>query len=134
MALNGLGVYYGAATSEAASLTDQEVCVVGGGIAASVIYGPPLYAKWKGPGAGALNAKAHAVKYFAAKKGELSVLPGLLDGLDLRGCLISLDALACRPDVAERITARGGDYLLANPPQRSFEFDAGRPRDAGERP
>ena len=35
--------------------------VVGGGIAASVIYGPPLYAKWKGPGAGALNAKAHAV-------------------------------------------------------------------------
>ena len=48
-----------------------------------------------------------------AKKGELSVLSGLLDGLDLRGCLISLDALACRPDVAERITARGGDYLLA---------------------
>lgn len=48
-----------------------------------------------------------------AKKGELSVLPGLLDGLDLRGCLISLDALACRPDIAEQITARGGDYLLA---------------------
>jgi predicted transposase YbfD/YdcC len=48
-----------------------------------------------------------------AKKGELSVLPGLLDGLDLRGCLVSLDALACRPDVAERITACGGDYLLA---------------------
>jgi predicted transposase YbfD/YdcC len=48
-----------------------------------------------------------------AKKGELSVLPGLLDGLDLRGCLVSLDALACRPDVAEQITARGGDYLLA---------------------
>jgi predicted transposase YbfD/YdcC len=48
-----------------------------------------------------------------AKKGELSVLPGLLDGLDLRGCLISLDALACQPEIAEQITARGGDYLLA---------------------
>ena len=48
-----------------------------------------------------------------AKKGELSVLPDLLDGLDLCGCLVSLDALACRPAVAEQVTARGGDYLLA---------------------
>src|SRR5919107_1369096 len=47
------------------------------------------------------------------KGGELAVLPDLLDGLDLAGCLVSLDALACRPEIAERITARGGDYLLA---------------------
>jgi predicted transposase YbfD/YdcC len=46
-------------------------------------------------------------------RGELTVLPELLDGLDLRGCLVSLDALACRPEVAEQITGRGGDYLLA---------------------
>jgi hypothetical protein len=31
------------------------------------------------------------------KGGELAVLPDLLDGLDLAGCLVSLDALACRP-------------------------------------
>src|SRR3954452_22544924 len=47
------------------------------------------------------------------KGGELAILPELLDGLDLRGCLASLDALACHPGVAERITGRGGDYLLA---------------------
>jgi predicted transposase YbfD/YdcC len=47
------------------------------------------------------------------KRGELTVLPDLLDGLDLHGCLVSLDALACQPEVAEQITARGGDYLLA---------------------
>jgi predicted transposase YbfD/YdcC len=47
------------------------------------------------------------------KGGELAVLPDLLDGLDLRGCLVSLDALACHPGVAERITDRGGAYLLA---------------------
>src|SRR5215218_8845152 len=47
------------------------------------------------------------------KGGELAVLPDLLDGLDLRGCLVSLDALACHPGVAERITGRGGDHLLA---------------------
>jgi hypothetical protein len=48
-----------------------------------------------------------------AKRGELSLLPNLLDGLDLRGCLVSLDALACQPEIAAQITARGGDYLLA---------------------
>src|SRR3954454_10255739 len=47
------------------------------------------------------------------KGGELAVLPELLDGLDLAGCLVSLDALACQPAVAERVVARGGDYLLA---------------------
>ncbi|HZH25862.1 MAG TPA: ISAs1 family transposase, partial [Azospirillaceae bacterium] len=46
------------------------------------------------------------------KKGELTVLPELLDGLDLRGCLVSLDALACRPEIAQQIVGRGGDYLI----------------------
>src|SRR3954452_11517586 len=45
--------------------------------------------------------------------GELAVIPELLDGLDLRGCLVSLDALACQPAIAERVVGRGGDYLLA---------------------
>jgi predicted transposase YbfD/YdcC len=48
-----------------------------------------------------------------AKGGELAVLPELLDGLDLRGCLVSLDALACLPAIAGRVVGRGGDYLLA---------------------
>jgi predicted transposase YbfD/YdcC len=47
------------------------------------------------------------------KRGELTVLPDLLDGLDLRGCLVSLDALACQPEIAGRIVDRGGAYLLA---------------------
>jgi predicted transposase YbfD/YdcC len=47
------------------------------------------------------------------KRGELAVLPDLLDGLDLRGCLVSLDALACQPGIAGRIVDRGGAYLLA---------------------
>ena len=47
------------------------------------------------------------------KGGGLAVPPELLDGLDLRGCLGSRDAPACRPAIAEHIAARGGDYLLA---------------------
>jgi predicted transposase YbfD/YdcC len=54
-----------------------------------------------------------AQRATASKGGELAVLPELLDGLDLEGSLVSLDALACRPEIAERIVGRGGDYLLA---------------------
>src|SRR3712207_1991966 len=46
------------------------------------------------------------------KGGELTLLPELPDGLDLAGCLVSLAALACRPEIAGRIVDRGGDYLL----------------------
>ncbi len=48
--------------------------VVGGVVAASIIYGPPLYAKWKTPAGGALSAKGQAVKFFAARKGELKIV------------------------------------------------------------
>jgi predicted transposase YbfD/YdcC len=54
-----------------------------------------------------------AQRAVGTKRGELTALPELLDSLDLRGCLVSLDALACRPEIAGQITARGGDYLLA---------------------
>src|SRR3954452_9509660 len=47
------------------------------------------------------------------KGGELAVLPELLGGVDLAGCMVSLDALACQPGIAERIVAGGGYYLLA---------------------
>jgi predicted transposase YbfD/YdcC len=47
-----------------------------------------------------------------ATGGELAVIPDLLDGLDLSGCLVSLDALACRSEIAEPIVGRGGDYLI----------------------
>ena len=46
------------------------------------------------------------------KGGEAAVLPALLDGLHLRGCLVSLDALSCRREVAGHIVSRGADYLL----------------------
>ncbi|HEV2295730.1 MAG TPA: HlyD family efflux transporter periplasmic adaptor subunit [Tepidisphaeraceae bacterium] len=48
--------------------------VLGGVVAASIIYGPPLYAKWKGSGGGGLSAKTQAVKYYTAKKGELKIV------------------------------------------------------------
>lgn len=46
------------------------------------------------------------------KGGETSALPAMLDGLRLDDCLVSLDALSCRREVAEHIVSRGADYLL----------------------
>jgi predicted transposase YbfD/YdcC len=53
-----------------------------------------------------------AQRAVGAKRGELSVLPELLESLQLEGCLVSFDALACRREIAERVVARGGDYLI----------------------
>ena len=44
--------------------------------------------------------------------GEPSALPAVLDGLHLDDCLVSLDALSCRREVAEHIVSRRADYLL----------------------
>lgn len=42
---------------------------------------------------------------------ELGAVPDLLALLDLRGALVSLDALSCQPAIAQQITMQGGDYL-----------------------
>ena len=43
---------------------------------------------------------------------ELGAVPELLALLDLRGALVSLDALRCQPVIAEQLIEQGGDYLL----------------------
>lgn len=44
---------------------------------------------------------------------EISALPLVLQTVTLPGTVITLDALGCQREVAETITARGGDYVLA---------------------
>ena len=46
------------------------------------------------------------------KKTGIVVIPKLLDQLDLDGALVSIDAIACNPAIAEAIVAAGADYLL----------------------
>jgi predicted transposase YbfD/YdcC len=48
----------------------------------------------------------------AEQAGELTALPAVLEGLNLKGCLVSLDALGCQRTTAEAIVGRGGEYLL----------------------
>jgi predicted transposase YbfD/YdcC len=44
---------------------------------------------------------------------EISALPLVLQTVTLPGTVITLDAMGCQREVAETITARGGDYVLA---------------------
>jgi len=57
------------------------------------------------------------------KRGELTVLPEILDGLALGGALVSLDALACRREIAEAIVCRGGAYLVTLKANQSKAYD-----------
>lgn len=44
---------------------------------------------------------------------EITSIPSLLSLLDLRGALVSIDAMGCQSDLAAQIHEKGGDYLLA---------------------
>lgn len=48
-----------------------------------------------------------------AKSNEITAIPALLERLDLKGSLVSIDAMGCNPTIAQAIVAAGADYLLA---------------------
>lgn len=48
-----------------------------------------------------------------AKSNEIKAIPELLALLDIRGCLVSIDAMGCQTEIAAKIVDKGGDYLLA---------------------
>jgi predicted transposase YbfD/YdcC len=61
------------------------------------------------------------------KSNEITAIPELLRMLNLRGALVSIDAIGCQKAIAEQIREGGGDYLLAlkdNQPTLSAEVAA----------
>jgi predicted transposase YbfD/YdcC len=54
-----------------------------------------------------------AQKAVDEKTNEITVLPDLLDLLEIEGCLVTIDAMGTQTDIAEAIVDRGGDYVLA---------------------
>ena len=47
------------------------------------------------------------------KSNEIIAIPLLLERLELTGALVTIDAMGTQTAIAEKIVARGGDYLLA---------------------
>lgn len=52
-------------------------------------------------------------KAVAAKSNEITAIPELLSLLDLRGKIVTIDALGCQKDIAAAIDEQDGDYVLS---------------------
>lgn len=49
----------------------------------------------------------------ADKSNEITAIPELLELLNIRGCLITVDAMGCQKAIAKKILDKEADYLLA---------------------
>ena len=58
------------------------------------------------------------------KADEITAIPALPDALQLEGCIVTLDALGCQKGIAERIRAKGADYLLVLKANQGRAFEA----------
>jgi len=47
------------------------------------------------------------------KSNEIVAIPQLLDLLDLKGCIVSIDAMGCQSAIAAKIVEKKGEYVLA---------------------
>lgn len=72
------------------------------------------------------KAAIHMVSAFAAENGvvlgqikvddksnEITAIPALLELLDIKGCIVTIDAMGCQEKIAEKIIQKEGDYILA---------------------
>ena len=49
----------------------------------------------------------------AEKSNEITAIPELLEILNIRGCLVTIDAMGCQKAIAKKILDKEADYLLA---------------------
>ena len=47
------------------------------------------------------------------KSNEITAMPALLPWLDIKGCIVTIDAMGCQTAIARQIRDQGGDDLLA---------------------
>lgn len=47
------------------------------------------------------------------KSNEITAIPQLLRVLELKGCIVTIDAMGCQTAIASQIVAQGGEYVLA---------------------
>ncbi len=53
---------------------------------------------------------SHAVE---GKSNEITAIPELLDMLNLKGAIVTIDAMGTQKEIARRIVDKGADYVLA---------------------
>lgn len=47
------------------------------------------------------------------KSNEITAIPKLLEMLEIKGCIVTIDAMGTQTEIASKITEKGADYILA---------------------
>lgn len=47
------------------------------------------------------------------KSNEITAIPKLLDVVDVEGAIVTIDAMGCQTEIADKIVEKGADYVLA---------------------
>lgn len=47
------------------------------------------------------------------KSNEITAIPELIDRIDVKGAVVTIDAMGCQKEIAAKIVAQEGDYVLA---------------------
>lgn len=69
---------------------------------------PTLSAAWA-----STNNLLLAQEKVAGKSNEITAIPRLLRILELKNCIVTIDAMGCQREIARTIIGRGADYILA---------------------
>jgi predicted transposase YbfD/YdcC len=61
----------------------------------------------------AANGLVLAQQATEAKSNEITAIPKVLEMLEVKGCVVTIDAMGCQKAIVKDIVAQGGDYALA---------------------
>ena len=57
------------------------------------------------------------------KSNEITAIPELPDSIDVRSAIISIDAMGCQREIAEKIISKKADYILAVKGNQGYLYD-----------
>lgn len=69
------------------------------------------------------NALVLAQVKVEDKSNEITAIPTLLEILELKGCIVTIDAMGCQKEIAQAIISKEANYILAVKANQEFLLD-----------
>ncbi len=58
------------------------------------------------------------------KSNEITAIPEVLKLLDIKSCIVTIDAMGCQQKIAQQIVSQGGDYVLGSKGNQGTTLEA----------
>jgi predicted transposase YbfD/YdcC len=100
---------------EVVSIDGKRLCGSGESGKRSIIH---MVSAWSGA-----NSLVLAQVKVDDKSNEITAIPNLLHVLELKGCIVTIDAMGCQREIAEGVIEKGADYILAVKGNQGFLLD-----------